>query len=320
MDVARTFSMHLMFARAATKTIMLRILAAFTVRNPKYGYCQNMSFIVAFILFFLPEEDAFWLFTTIIEDILPVDFCSPTLIGLRVDQKILEVLLQERLPKIHAHFTRHNVDISCFTTSWLLKLFVNVFPIQTTLRVWDCFLVEGSKILFRIALAFLKIHDEQVKRCADSGELMTFLTVECKRFYDADRLIKACASFWALRRKQINELRTKFIEQEVADNPELANQMSPRPSPSAHHHNADYSSSDDEGGSHKEKDKQSGNGAGELKQSTEPQQQQQPLQPQQQPQQQHEPQSHRHHHSHQDHKEELRENSTTNSIASVDLT
>eukprot|EP00026_Physarum_polycephalum_P006769 Phypoly_transcript_06821.p1 GENE.Phypoly_transcript_06821~~Phypoly_transcript_06821.p1 ORF type:complete len:484 (+),score=108.64 Phypoly_transcript_06821:152-1603(+) len=221
MDIARTFTMHLMFANQMTKKMMLRILASFTIRNPNYGYCQNMTFIVGIILFFLPEEDAFWLFTTIMEDILFVDFCSPTMIGLRVDQKVLETLIKERLPKLHAHFTKYNIDVSVFTTSWLLRLFVNVFPIETTLRVWDCFLFEGSKILFRVALAYLKLHEEQLKQCTDSGDVMTFLSSECKMFYDADRLIKACASFWALRRKQINELRARFIEElgEISNSP-----------------------------------------------------------------------------------------------------
>jgi hypothetical protein len=215
MDIARTFSIHMMFSDVNTKQMMLRLLCAYAVRNPKYGYCQNMTCIIGIILFFLPEEDAFWLFATIMEDILPRDFCSPTLIGLRVDQRVLEVLIKERLPKVHANFAKFSVDISCFTTSWLLRLFVNVLPIETTLRVWDCFLYEGSKILFRVALAFLKLHEEQVRQCGDAGELLTFLNGESKRFYDADKLIKACGSFWNLKRTHINELRER-VEREVA--------------------------------------------------------------------------------------------------------
>jgi len=145
MDIARTFSIHMMFSDVNTKQMMLRLLSAYAVRNPKYGYCQNMTCIIGIILFFLPEEDAFWLFATIMEDLLPKDFCSPTLIGLRVDQRVLEVLIRERLPKVHANFARFNVDISCFTTSWLLRLFVNVLPIETTLRVWDCFFLRGKQ-------------------------------------------------------------------------------------------------------------------------------------------------------------------------------
>lgn len=216
MDIARTFSIHMMFADVNTKQMMLRLLCAYAVRNPTLGYCQNMTCVMGIILFFLPEEDAFWLFSTIMEDLLPKDFCSPTLIGLRVDQRVLEVLIKERLPKLHAHFAKFNVDISCFTTSWLLRLFVNILPIETTLRVWDCFLYEGSKVLFRVALAFLKLHEEQVRQCAGAGELLMFLNLESKRFYESDRLIKACGSFWNLKRKQINELRDKITQEVLA--------------------------------------------------------------------------------------------------------
>jgi hypothetical protein len=44
--------------------------------------------------------------------------------------------------------------------------------------------------LFRVALAYLKLHEDQLKQCTDSGEVMTFLSSECRMFYDADRLIK----------------------------------------------------------------------------------------------------------------------------------
>jgi len=155
-------------------------------------------------------------FGLIMEDLLPTDFCSPTLIGLRVDQRVLEVLIKERLPKVHAHFAKFNVDISCFTTSWLLRLFVNVLPMETTLRIWDCFLYEGSKVLFRVALAFLKLHEDQVRQCVDAGELLMLLNLETKRFYDSDRLIKACASFWNLKRKQINDLRDQITAEVMA--------------------------------------------------------------------------------------------------------
>eukprot|EP01112_Ceratiomyxa_fruticulosa_P008355 TRINITY_DN2165_c0_g1_i3.p1 TRINITY_DN2165_c0_g1~~TRINITY_DN2165_c0_g1_i3.p1 ORF type:complete len:527 (+),score=133.99 TRINITY_DN2165_c0_g1_i3:443-2023(+) len=213
MDIARTFSTHLLFAVRKTKDMMLRILLAYSVRNPKLGYCQNMTCIVGILLFFLNEIDTFWTFTTIMEEILPVDFCSPTLIGLRVDQKVLDVLIEERLPKLHAHFIAHHMELSCFTTAWLLRLFVDVFPIETTLRIWDCFLNEGSKILFRVALAFLKLNEEGIRSITQAGDLLMFLNQESKRFYDADKLIKTSYGFWMLRRSRINELREKFIQE-----------------------------------------------------------------------------------------------------------
>ena len=52
-----------------------------------------MNFIVGNILRYCEqEEDAFWLFVSIVENILPLDYYSD-LLGILVDQKIFESIL-----------------------------------------------------------------------------------------------------------------------------------------------------------------------------------------------------------------------------------
>ena len=63
---------------------MRNVLSAFIIRNPTVGYCQGMNFLTARLLSCLKEEEAFWVLTTIIEDILPLDNFS-NLIGVLVD-------------------------------------------------------------------------------------------------------------------------------------------------------------------------------------------------------------------------------------------
>jgi hypothetical protein len=46
-------------------------------------------------------------------------------------------------------------------------LFVNTLPIKSTLRVWDCLLVEKKDILLRVGLAVLTMC-ERVLRVADN--------------------------------------------------------------------------------------------------------------------------------------------------------
>lgn len=45
------------------------------------SYCQGMGVIVATLLLFLEEEDAFWLTAAIVEDLLPASYYSSTLLG-----------------------------------------------------------------------------------------------------------------------------------------------------------------------------------------------------------------------------------------------
>ena len=55
-------------------------------------------------------------------------------------------LIQEKLPHVASHFKALNVDITLFTFTWFLTLFVDNIPPQTYLRIWDSFLYEGSKV------------------------------------------------------------------------------------------------------------------------------------------------------------------------------
>ncbi len=48
----------------------------------------------------------------------------------------------------------------------LLTVFVDCVPVSTLLRIWDCFLYEGAKIPFRIALAMLQLNQAQILKVA----------------------------------------------------------------------------------------------------------------------------------------------------------
>ena len=56
-------------------------------------------------------------------------------------------MINEKLPKLSAHFSAHGVDPTLFTLNWFLCLFVDdPIPVKTYLHIWDAFLFEGSKV------------------------------------------------------------------------------------------------------------------------------------------------------------------------------
>ncbi len=73
-------------------------------------------------------------------------------------------------------------------------------------RVWDSLLAEGSKVLFRVALAVLMQSEAALLDKADVGELCHEIQRCGKRFYDADSLLKVspCGSlrFLTARRRR----------------------------------------------------------------------------------------------------------------------
>ena len=132
-----------------------RVLLAFAAKNPQIGYCQSMNFIVATLLECCDEESAFWILCSLVEDMLPENYYTRNMIGVRVDMMVLNSLVLRHLPSLHAHFLEHEVDLSPVTMGWFLCLYVNTLPNPSLHRVLDSLLHEGSKVLFRTALAIL---------------------------------------------------------------------------------------------------------------------------------------------------------------------
>ncbi|KAI4305240.1 hypothetical protein L6164_028618 [Bauhinia variegata] len=75
-----------------------------------------------------------------------------------------EQLVKEHLPKLGEHFTREMINPSMYASQWFITVFSYSFPFHLALRIWDVFLYEGVKVVFRVGLAILKYrHDHLVK-------------------------------------------------------------------------------------------------------------------------------------------------------------
>lgn len=74
MDIKRTFPEDEFFQLPGSIGALRRILVAYVKRNPVVGYSQGMNYIVGKLLKFLSEEETFWVFTMLIEAILPLDY------------------------------------------------------------------------------------------------------------------------------------------------------------------------------------------------------------------------------------------------------
>ncbi|KAL8945060.1 MAG: hypothetical protein Q9216_000044 [Gyalolechia sp. 2 TL-2023] len=189
-DLHRTFPDNIHFkpdqpAQPSIETPLLsslrRVLQAFAIHRPQIGYCQSLNFIAGLLLLFLPEEKAFWMLHVITTNYLPGTH-EISLEGANVDLWVLMLALKESSPNIWAKIgvgdedvssihTAHLPPISLCTTSWFMSMFIGTLPIESVLRVWDVLFYEGSKTLFRIALAIFKMGEQCIKDVNDSMEL-----------------------------------------------------------------------------------------------------------------------------------------------------
>ena len=57
--------------------------------------------------------------------------------------QIYDDLVLSFLPSLAKHLRRLGIDLKAFCNQWFLLVFVKCLPLETVLRVWDCFFTEG---------------------------------------------------------------------------------------------------------------------------------------------------------------------------------
>lgn len=178
-DLDRQFPYHEMFAEkgGAGQQDLFRVLKAYSLHNPRDGYCQAMAPVASVLLMHMPAEEAFWCFVQICDRYL-TGYYSPGLEAVQVDGEVLHSLLKKASPATYKHMRKHNIDPILYMTEWYMCIFSRTLPWSSVLRVWDMFLFEGVKVLFRVALVILKSTlgtPESLRRCAGLYESMQVL-------------------------------------------------------------------------------------------------------------------------------------------------
>ncbi|XP_058150584.1 TBC1 domain family member 2B isoform X3 [Dasypus novemcinctus] len=169
--------------------------------------------LVAVALLYLEQEDAFWCLVTIVEVFMPRDYYTKTLLGSQVDQRVFRDLLSEKLPRLHAHFEQYKVDYTLITFNWFLVVFVDSVVSDILFKIWDSFLYEGPKVIFRFALALFKYKEEDILKLQDSMSIFKYLRYFTRTILDARKLISI--SFGDLNPfplRQIRNRRTYHLE------------------------------------------------------------------------------------------------------------
>jgi len=118
-DIERTFPGHALFDSAKGQAELRRILSAFALHNPEIGYCQSLNFLAGFLLTLLGEEQAFWVMDVLVNELLPPDYYTHTLLGVQTDQRVLAHLVSVLLPRIHEVYEACGIDLQVVTVGAL---------------------------------------------------------------------------------------------------------------------------------------------------------------------------------------------------------
>ncbi|KAK9239652.1 rab-GTPase-TBC domain-containing protein [Lipomyces kononenkoae] len=161
-----------------------RVLTMYSWRNESVGYCQAMNIVVAALLIYMSEEQAFWCLSMLCDHLLP-GYYSQTMYGTLLDQRVFEALVERTMPILWEHLVKSDVQLSVVSLPWFLSLYVNSMPLTFAFRVLDVFFLEGPKVLFQIGLAILRINGEELLDVSDDGSFISILKDYFSRLGDS---------------------------------------------------------------------------------------------------------------------------------------
>ncbi|KAL9652444.1 hypothetical protein ABK040_000017 [Willaertia magna] len=212
-DVDRTFPYHEMFKLEHNQIALRNVLYYYSLHNPKVGYCQSMNFLAGILLIVgMNVQQAFFTLDRIIERYLPADLFDASMNGVYCESYVMEQLCMDRLPKLAKLLTSIESNFFVlFSTNWFLCLYLNSFPIETALRIWDCFIHEKYKILYRIGIAYLSLVEKDCfKVKPELHNLLSIVKDTSQTMFDCRHLIKKSFSIRNFSKKKIVEFRETF--------------------------------------------------------------------------------------------------------------
>ncbi|KAI0033862.1 rab-GTPase-TBC domain-containing protein, partial [Vararia minispora EC-137] len=136
-------------------TSLVALLQAYVTMVPDIQYEKGLTYIAGQLLLQSPEEDAFWIFISLMDTHLRPYFAANG-VQLDVDASLFAKAVEAVDPSVGKRlFVDYSIPPVEVVRPWFTSLFVEALPTEYFQRVWDIFLSEGVVFLFRVGLALL---------------------------------------------------------------------------------------------------------------------------------------------------------------------
>jgi hypothetical protein len=151
---------------------LFNVLTTYAKFNQDTGYVQGMGFIAALLLTYMDEESAFWMIHSLVVKYNLKGYYLKDFPELKPSFYKLLSLMKRHLPNIYEHFRKNEVYPTMYATQWFISIYSVNFRFDTLVRIFDVFLLEGEKVLYRLALAILKINEEVIMKAKRFEDIM----------------------------------------------------------------------------------------------------------------------------------------------------
>lgn len=160
----------------------------------------------------MPEEDAFCVLVALMHKYKLRDLYRDGFESLYLRLFQLDCLIREQLPKLHAHFQAVGVETHMYASQWFLTLYTARFPLYVVFHILDLILLDGTVVLFQVALTLLAMCESDLRQLDFEGILHYFrlqLPRKCRGQSHAKKMMKSVVERKA---KHLKKYEDKFRE------------------------------------------------------------------------------------------------------------
>ena len=225
-DLDRTFPACQLFKDkyGAGQRKLFKVLSNYSKYNSKIGYVQGMGYLVALFLIYMDEQSSFYLLHSLIKNYGLEGVYLPGFPDLKKKFFVLLNLEKKFIPKIYEVLKRDTIYPSIYASEWFICLFSKDLKINVLVRIFDTFLLEGFKVIYRFALAFLKLKEKEFIK-GKPGIIYTMeIMKKCFEEIDIDALFKVAFGFH-LSKKHITKFEQDYENNKNNKNNEFIKQL-----------------------------------------------------------------------------------------------
>ena len=221
-DLNRTFYTE-KFKKGNGKIMLNNVLTAIAFIRPQIGYCQGMNFIVGSLINFIDnEEKCFWIFLHFIENIELKPLYLQKMPDYLIKLYQLNYFIKENYPKLFPHLKINQINPDIFFSKWILTIFSNFLPFETLYNVWDLFILDKWKAIFKFSIIIVRYMKDKLMNIdlySFSSYVRSNGNINLLSFSDLSKYYKD----YKISNKKLMELREDFFLEELKTKLELDN-------------------------------------------------------------------------------------------------
>jgi len=162
-----------------------RILVVLGVEHPDLEHVATLPALVFTLLHYMSEAEAYSvchvLTVSSYENVylheggrLRRFFCTNEVVE-QLYVAAFADLVRKNTPQLYERMVHINIRPEEFATDWFRTLFVTCLPFHFCLRIFDSFVTEGSRTLYRVGLALLTLLQTELLLCTSDDEFRNTL-------------------------------------------------------------------------------------------------------------------------------------------------